>query len=129
MILATELALKGASVTIIDADLALALFTPLPPPGGDPGPVAPGTNGGTDWNELYAADGYRNRRVVVFVEVKTRAYDDPTPEEQGALRDRPLHITIRLIRAGYKPQLHPRRSSHCCRGRWRCNGRDRGCTR
>ncbi|MBX3497991.1 MAG: VOC family protein [Alphaproteobacteria bacterium] len=36
---------------------ALALFKPLPMPGGDPGPVAPGTVGGTGWNELYAADG------------------------------------------------------------------------
>lgn len=35
----------------------LALFKPLPPPGGDPGPVAPGTAGGTGWHELYAADG------------------------------------------------------------------------
>ncbi|MBM3622382.1 MAG: VOC family protein [Alphaproteobacteria bacterium] len=36
---------------------ALALFKPLPMPGGDPAPVEPGTPGGTGWHELYAADG------------------------------------------------------------------------
>lgn len=36
---------------------ALALFKPLPMPGGDPAPVEPGTPGGTGWHELYATDG------------------------------------------------------------------------
>lgn len=36
---------------------ALALLQPRPMPDGNPPPVAPGTIGGTGWNELYAADG------------------------------------------------------------------------